>query len=100
MRFKLLYSNRFFDDLQQDIDWYNAKQAGLGARFFVAIKNRLAEIKRNPYSVAIRYDDVRCAVVKKFPYMIHFRVLPKDKTIEVIAVFSTHRNPESWKNLK
>jgi len=99
MRFKLLYSNRFFDDLQQDIDWYNDKQVGLGARFFAAVKKRLTEIKKNPYSVAIRYDDVRCAIVKKFPYMIHFRVLPKDKTIEVIAVFSTHRNPDIWKTL-
>ena len=99
MRFKLLYSNRFFDDLQQSIDWYNDKQVGLGARFFNAIKRRLAEIKRNPYSVAVRYDDVRCAIVKKFPYMIHFRVLPDNKTIEIIAIFNTHRNPEIWKSL-
>ena len=100
MRFNLLYSSRFFDDLQHDIDWYNDKQAGLGARFFAAVKRRLIEIKRNPFSVTIRYNDVRCAIVKKFPYMIHFRVLPENKTIEVIAVFSTHRNPEIWKTLK
>jgi hypothetical protein len=99
MRFKILYSTRFFEDLQQDIDWYNDKQPGLGVRFYKAVKSRLAEIKRNPYSVAIRYDDVRYACVKKFPYMIHFRVLAKDNIIEAIAVFSTHRNPEIWKSL-
>ena len=98
MNFKILYSPDFLADLQQSVDWYNHQQTGLGIRFYEAAKKRLASIKVNPYSVAVRYENVRCAKLKKFPYMIHFRILHEDKIIEIVAIYNTHRNPEIWKN--
>ena len=98
MNFNTLYSSDFWVDLQQGIDWYNNQQTGLGIRFYEAAKKRLANIKVNPHSIAVRYENVRCAKLKKFPYMIHFRILPDDKIIEIIAIYSTHQNPEIWKN--
>ena len=95
MGFRILFAPGFFEDLQQAVDWYNDKQAGLGARFFKASKVRISGIKNNPYSVAVRYDNVRCAKLKKFPYMIHFRI-QENNVIEVIAIFNTHRNPNIW----
>ena len=77
MSFKLIFAAEVYGDLQQNINWYNKKQAGLGSRFFKAIKEQLPQIKKNPYGVAIRYDEVRCAKVKDFPYMVHFKIFPE-----------------------
>ena len=96
MSFKLIFAAEVYGDLQQNINWYNKKQAGLGSRFFKAIKEQLPQIKKNPYGVAIRYDEVRCAKVKDFPYMVHFKIFPEINIVKVTAVFSTHRDPDIW----
>jgi hypothetical protein len=44
----------------------------------------------------IRYKEVHTAVVRQFPYMVHYTVDQQTKTIEIIAVLSTHRDPELW----
>jgi hypothetical protein len=100
MGFKLIYAAEVYDDLQQNIDWYNERQPGLGSRFFKAVKEQTARIKKNPYGIAIRYEEVRCAKVKGFPYMVHFKVFPDIKTVKVTAVFSTHRDPKIWEERK
>lgn len=96
MGFKLIYAVEVFDDLQENIDWYNKKQSGLGARFFKSVKDQTIRIKKNPFSATLRYDDVRCAKVKGFPYLVHYKIFQDINTIKVIAVFSTHRNPVIW----
>ena len=97
MAYKIIYAAEVYDDLQKSIDWYNEKQFGLGSRFFKAVKEQISRIMKTPYGVAVRYEEFRCAKVKGFPYMIHFKIFPEINTIKVTAVFSTHRDPEIWK---
>lgn len=97
MAFKVLFAAEVYDDLQQSIDWYNEQQSGLGSRFFAAVKQQISRISKSPASFAIRYDEVRCAKVRNFPCLIHFKVFSESNTVKIIAVFSTHRNPEIWK---
>jgi hypothetical protein len=69
MGYKLIYASEVYNDLQENIDWYNQKQNGLGSRYFKAVKEQISLIKKNPYEIAVRYDDVRCAKVKRFPFL-------------------------------
>jgi hypothetical protein len=96
MGFKLIYAVEVYNDLQGNIDWYNQKQSGLGSRFFKAVKEQIARIKKNPYTIAVRYEDIRCAKVKGLPYLVHFKIFQDTNIIKIIAVFSTHRNPVIW----
>ena len=96
MGYKVIFALEVEDDLQEGIDWYNEKQTGLGMRFFKEVKKQLDYIKKNPYAVVIRYDDIRYSKIKTFPYLIHFKVEEDIKTIKVIAVFNTNRNPAVW----
>jgi hypothetical protein len=96
MSFKLIYAVEVFDDLQENIDWYNQKQSGLGSRFFKDVKDQTIRIKKNPYTAAVRYDDVRCAKVKGFPFLVHFKIFQDLNIIKIIAIFSTHRDAEIW----
>jgi len=85
-----------FDDIQDAVDYYNSCKAGLGKRFYNAVDNHFDFLKKNYLSFAVRYDDIRCMPIKKFPYMIHYRVLESQDTVSVKAIFCTHDNPDKW----
>ena len=86
-----------FEDIQEVVDYYNQKQDGLGKHFFDTINQHFDFLKKNYMSFAIRYDDIRCMKVKKFPYAIHYRILIQQKIVSIKAIFSTYRNPDNWK---
>lgn len=84
------------NDIQQEINYYNDKQNGLGKKFHADIKTSFNAIRKNPF-YQIRYDNVRCLPLKKFPAMIHFTVDEVKKRITVRAVINTNRDPKtSW----
>lgn len=83
-------------DIQKDIRWYNSKKKGLGKEFHQEIKDHFEILKAIKF-FQIRYDEVRCLPLKRFPYMIHYSVDEDRKLVIVRAVFNTHRDPEIWK---
>jgi toxin ParE1/3/4 len=84
------------EDIQEAVDFYNSRKPGLGKRFYNTLEKHLQLLKKNHSSFALRYDDVRCMPIKNFPYMIHFRILGKDQTVSIKAVFCTHDDPNRW----
>ena len=62
------------EDIQQATDWYNGQLPGLGARFQSQVIKQINKLKKLPEIYAIRYNDVRCIVIKKFPFMVHFTI--------------------------
>lgn len=84
-------------DIKEAAHWYNERQHGLGKRFTLHLRQKVNFIRQNPKAVAIRYDNVRTAVLDVFPYMVHF-VLDEEKQLVIVsAVLSTHQDPERWK---
>lgn len=83
-------------DIQDITNWYNEAGKGLGNRFQHAIINQINSLNKAPHIYAIRYNEIRCMVVNKFPYMVHFYINDAKNTVEVLAVISTDRNPEVW----
>ena len=93
MTYLLEIDERAFKDIQNAVDYYNDRQAGLGKRFYRSYKKALGTLKRNPY-FQIKYDDIRCVLIKPFPYMIHFQVDEAEKMIIIFAVVHTSLNPD------
>lgn len=85
-----------FYDIQEAVDYYKSKRKDLGKRFFSTVDKHFGFLKKNPLSFSIRYDDIRCMPVKKFPYMIHYRVLASQQLVSIKAVFCTHEDPGKW----
>ncbi|MGV8829666.1 MAG: type II toxin-antitoxin system RelE/ParE family toxin [Breznakibacter sp.] len=83
-------------DIQEISDWYNNKLVGLGKRFQNAVIKQIDDLRKNPYVCAIRYYEIRCKLINRFPYMVHFYINEKSKTVEVLAVISTSRYPKVW----
>ena len=82
-------------DIQQGINYYDDQQAGLGKKFEAAVNEHLVSIGKNAF-FQVRYDNVHCLPVKKYPYMIHFTVNETDAIVTVRAVFQTSLDPKKW----
>ncbi len=83
-------------DIQEISDWYNDQQTGLGKRFQKTAIKSINSLSANPQIYAFRYKEIRCVIIKKFPYMAHFYINDENNTVEVLAVISTGRNPKIW----
>ncbi len=86
------------EDIREAAKWYNKRQIGLGKRFTAEVREKVHFIRQNPKASNIRYNSVRTAVLNVFPFMVHFTIEEKNKTVIVSAVLHTSRNPELWKN--
>jgi len=53
-------------DISDAATWYNERQKGLGKRFIIEVREKLISIRQNPKVAAVRYDQVRTAVLDVF----------------------------------
>ncbi|MEQ6120503.1 type II toxin-antitoxin system RelE/ParE family toxin [Reichenbachiella sp. MALMAid0571] len=96
MAYKIKAEPEAHDDIQEGIDWYNEQKPGLGRKFHAEVKTYFKKLKTNPF-FQVRYDDVHCLPIKKYPYMIHFTIDEENKIVTVKAVFNTSKDPKKWK---
>lgn len=66
-------AKREFDEAR---DHYNQQQPGLGAEFQEAVKDSLRRLREWPESGAVELQDVRRAVLRRFPYKLLYAVRP------------------------
>jgi toxin ParE1/3/4 len=95
MGFKLKIEPLAKLDIQNEINFYNSKQKGLGKKFHTETKVYFKAILKSPF-FGIRYDNVHCLPLKKFPAMIHYNVDEIKKIIIVRAVINTHKDPKTY----
>lgn len=89
--FDITFSPLALDDIAQTFNYYETQQTGLGKRFNSQLQLALKAINRNPYFASVRFDDIRCAQIIKFPYLVHYHIHEADKLVTVIAVYSTYK---------
>lgn len=87
-------------DIQEATDWYNKQLQGLGSRLQKQVIVQINSLKSNPSAYAVRYAEVRCMIIKKFPFMVHFTTDENQKLVEVFAIYHTSRNPKIWEERK
>lgn len=98
MRFKIEVHRSFLNELEDAIHWYNRQQPGLGRRFGNTVKQTVETLKGFPYS-EIRYGNVRCRQVAKFPYLLHFTVDSDQKLVRLFGIRHTSQDPKrTWKD--
>jgi hypothetical protein len=97
MEFTILLDPRAIEDIQESIAYYEQQEPGVGNRFEHELHKHLSILKKDPF-FQIRYDQVRCLPLRKFPHMIHFTTHKSKKIVVVRAVFHTSKDPGKWTN--
>lgn len=91
--YKIILTENARLDIQEAIDWENSRATGLGAYFFRCLQEKIDDLKITPGMGSIRYHEVRCTVVKKFPYIIHYHVPLIGNEVIILRILHASRKP-------
>ena len=75
--------------------WYEKQAPTLLAALCDEIEKALHRIESNPEGFAVLHKDFRHVIVRRFPYVLIYRLRPP--RIEIHAVYHTHRDIDTWK---
>ena len=98
MYFQLLIDVDALKDIQETFEWYELRLKGLGLRYKTQAKKQINSLKKGVYLFSIKYNEIRCRKIEKFPFLIHYFINERTNIVTVFAVFHTSRNPEIWKH--
>ncbi len=71
--------------------WYEQQQAGLGAAFLAEVAAVISRLAETPLIYAAVHREVRRAVLRRFPYLVWYRVT--GNTVSVLACTQGSQNP-------
>ncbi len=78
--------------------WYDDRREGLGDEFVDAVSGKVVEICGAPERFPIVHDDIRQAILRRFPYVVYFRLV--GERVLVVSVFHASRDAELlWAHL-
>lgn len=78
------------DDAFQAVKWYDKQKTGLGNLFIEYLNDTLKKIEALPTGYKKIYRQVRQAALKKFPYVVLYKV--NRNIITVHAIFHTSQS--------
>lgn len=80
-------------EMDEAISWYEVQRAGLGVELAVEVDTFLQRIAETPEQFPQIRGEIRRAVLRRFPYTLHFLTEPDQ--IVILAVFHVRRNPRT-----
>lgn len=83
-------------DLISARDWYDQQRAGLGDEFVAEVSVVFDRLAATPKLFAAIWQDVRACRVRRFPYVVYYRVLAD--CVEILAVLHGSRDPSAWQS--
>ena len=78
------------------IDYYEEREAGLGADFAIEVHSTIESVLNFPNAWPILEDDIRRRQTRCFPYGIIYS--HDEVVIFILAVMYLHRYPKYWKD--
>lgn len=75
-------------------DYYDELVFGLGKSFVIEVERCLNIIKSNPLAYPIVRQNIRKAVIMKFPFSILYK--PVDENVYILAIMHQKRKPNYW----
>lgn len=80
-------------ELSEIIKYYNGCTRGLGTEFLNEFERQILKIASMPTQWMIVENDIRRSLMKRFPYVIYFRVLGND-VLRVTVFKHQRRHPD------
>lgn len=84
------------DDVRDAYAWYREQGEGLAPEFRRALDACVAQIERNPLAYPKVYEELRRALLRRFPYGIFYPIEPTE--VVVHGVFHGRRDPKAWQS--
>ena len=83
-------------ELNQAVDYYNARQPGLGREFAREVNTAIQNVIAYPNAWTPLSKRTKRCLVNRFPYGVIYQVT--DRGIFIIAVMQLNRRPGYWRD--
>lgn len=94
MSFHLDYHPEALADEQRIVRWYRKQSQRTALRFLDALEKALDRIESNPLQYSVYLDNSRACMLRKYPYMIIYRVY--SRSITIFAITHGKRKQHHW----
>lgn len=92
-KYKIVFSPEALKELKDAAAWYNKQQKGLGKRLREDVKKVIASILLNPFFASVKYENIRTAACRIFPYSVHYEINEAENIVRVLSIFHFSRKP-------
>lgn len=96
MIYKIQTRSAFEFELREIIYFYKKINQKLAKQFLIRLKEAKQYLIDNPKGFEIRYKNARQIELKKFPYLIQYFINESEKTVYLIAITHSHKNPSDY----
>ncbi len=93
MQYTILVTPTATEDIAAGVEHYNAIATDLGYRFADLVAEYFSLIAKLPTASAVRYKNVRCKPMKRFPFLIMFTIDEVAHAVNILRVFNTYQEP-------
>jgi hypothetical protein len=93
MAYIILVTPTATEDIAAAIEHYNVIATDLGYRFADLLAEYFSLIAKLPTASAVRYKNVRCKPMKRFPFLIMFTIDEDAHAVQILRVFNTYQEP-------
>lgn len=97
-KFQVVILEKAFQEIENARDFYENNQINLGTSFTKEVFSIIEILESNPLLFPVKFNNMREALVNKFPFVVIFEVLPNNEII-VLSVFHFRRNADDKQNI-
>jgi len=97
MAFKLIVEPEAQKEIDKAFDYYKSVSDDMNVliNLYDEIENAYSTLKTNPF-FQIRSKHYRPLHLKKYPYLLFFEVLEKERVVKVLSFFNTPQDHKKW----
>jgi ParE toxin of type II toxin-antitoxin system, parDE len=92
MAYKVFVDSGALEEMHEAKIFYNKRVTRLGIRFVKEVRKAINSLKVDALIYMVRYREVRCMLLVKFPFMVHYTIDEINNRVIVHAVFHTNRD--------
>ena len=96
MTYAIRFRPEVIADLAAAAEWYEGRSSGAGTKFLSEVNATLARVSQSPEIHAAGVRNVRSARLRRFPYLVHYRI--EGQTIVILAIHFGGRDPTRWQS--
>lgn len=91
MKFTLVIPGIVEEEIDEAAAYYNKKQEGLGDRLYKDLTETLSFVEKSPLSFQKSRKDYRQALLKRFPYLVIYKVY--ENKILIFRFINARKHP-------
>ena len=94
MAYRVTFHPKAESELYESVVWYEEVLSGLGREFLKEVEKILDHLNLHPFIYSKRKKNYREAVLRKFPYILVYKINPRSNEVHILHVFHTSQHPK------